>query len=126
MQSQINTIQRVLGVQLYQKTNNAEESAQAIANWYWWWQKSLDKHTSTDKIFRAARPLSLVGETPVSVKILSDLPGWGPQRAYAAQEHFRGLPLIEVLNGDVDDFMDVKGVGKVLAQAAVDALRRPV
>jgi hypothetical protein len=100
-------------------------AAQWIGVLHRWWSKSWDKHKGL-RAFDRSRQVGLVPgvdpDTHFRACVASQLPGLGYERAMAAAAYFPSV--VSMVTADVSDWQRVPGVGKVIAGAIVEAIRR--
>lgn len=99
-------------------------AAQWLACLHRWWSKEWVKHKGL-RAFDQSHEISLMPsmDAPMLVraKVASKLPGLGFERATAAAKHFPSVTAM--VNANVTEWMEVPGVGKVVAKAIVEAVR---
>lgn len=86
-----------------------------------WWQKPWDQHKAMRKLDSSGLVSLMPDMNPNErqiVKTIMTFPGMGIEKAMAGLRVF-GSPAA-VMNGSIDQWMQVAGVGKVLARAAVE------
>lgn len=104
-------------------------SSYAAAQWvgilHRWWSKPWSKHKglrSFDNSHSVSLMPSMDSQTHFRACVASQLPGVGYERAVAAAKHF---PSIEAMvAASVSDWQSVPGIGKVVANAIYQAVRR--
>ena len=94
-----------------------------------WWDKPWDEHKSFEGVVDRSAYASLprVGGKRMSdqmismVRIAMALPGLGKERAIAAADHFESIGAM--VNASEAQWLDVDGVGKVIAQSVCRAVQ---
>lgn len=102
---------------------DVEETVQMVHDRYAYWCEGLDLHTShlkwSDLPF--AGPVSWYRPT-VGEAMAKCLPGVGEDKARAAMEHFKSIK--KMVNGSVEEWMEIEGVGKKIAERVVKELAK--
>lgn len=114
----------VMGVHIKQ-VPDLGTAAQWLVALHNWWQKPWDKHRAMRKVDnsheRALMPgLDLTTNQRQMLDIATKLPVLGYERAWAACHCFENS--LDMINAGVERWMEVPGVGKVIAKAIVEAL----
>jgi len=113
----------MLGVHV-RTVNNYGEAAQWIGVLHRWWSKPWAKHKGMRTFDRSQDLVLTPGldqRTYVRAKIAATLPGVGFERGIAAAQHFTSVKAM--VNATEQEWMEVAGVGKVVARAAVEAVK---
>lgn len=100
------------------------EAATWIGVLYRWWSKPWGKHKGM-RTFDRSREVSLMpgvdGGMLVRARVAAQLPGLGFERAVAAARYFPSIA--DMMNATAKEWAEVPGIGKVIADAAVVAIR---
>lgn len=98
-------------------------SARETADWLWseynWWQKQWREHKSLD-VFETSHQRPKKGmmlRPPLEARIAKEFDGFGWDRSLAAADRF-GSPR-GMANGTVEEWLEVDGVGRKLAEQIV-------
>ena len=109
---------------LIRTVNTEDDAATWLAALHRWWTKPWADHKGLRVLQRPVNR-SLMPHIDDNMRRRIDTasawPGMGFERAYAAAQHF--LSIEDMVHATVADWQQVPGVGKVLAQAVVDAIR---
>lgn len=101
------------------------QAAQWIASIYRWYQKPWDKHhglRAIDKSHNVGLMPSMSEGVKIRTAVASQLPGVGFERALAAAHYFDSVT--EMMNAPESEWMRIPGIGKVVAKAVVESIRR--
>lgn len=102
---------------------NEEEAVEWIACLHRWWSKPWTKHKGLRTLDRSKQSSllpSMDAETKLRVKVASQLPGVGFERALAAAQYF---PTVEaMINARVEEWAAIPGIGRVIAKAIRQAI----
>lgn len=112
-----------VGVSVHRALDVAEASAW-LGVLYRWWSKPWDKHhgmRTLDKSRGISLMPGMTAEVLQMTKVAAALPGVGFERAVAAANHFDSVQ--DMINADEAEWALVPGVGKVVANAVVRAVR---
>lgn len=110
---------------LVKRVRDKEEAARWIGELARWWSKPWDKHRGMHA-FDWSRERSVMpnvdADTAFRARFAAQLPAIGYDRALAVARHF---PTVEAMVGaSVEEWIEVPGIGKVIAKAAWESLRR--
>lgn len=100
-------------------TRSAKETADWIWSEYNWWQKQWSEHRSLD-VFETSHQRPKKGmmlRPPIEARITKEFDGFGWDRSLAAADRFRSPR--ELANATVDQWLEVEGVGRKLAEQIV-------
>lgn len=117
-----------LGGMIVYRTSTTAETAAWLVSRYKWWQKAWDKHTAHKQIYAPEPEVKKLGwravrEEPSMVwKMAAQLPGID-QKAELVAKAFK-TPL-EMCQAGEDRWRKIKGIGPLIAKAAVAALQQP-
>ncbi len=107
------------GVKIRTSRNKYETMRVVVALWSWGANKEWEEHRSMSKPFTSfgglVRPNLLM-------KWLTSLDGVGEKRAREAAKHFGSA--LAVANAEVEDWLQVGGIGKKTAQKIVESIRK--
>lgn len=106
---------------------NIEEAAQWIGVLYRWWAKAWGEHDLTRRFDKSRRFPVQPGDAADLIKaceFIAQCPGIGYEKARSVVEHFGSV--YRAVNAGVDEWVKVPGIGKTLAKAACEYLRREV
>lgn len=113
----------LLGVHV-QRVDDERTAAAWLGVLHRWWSKDWTAHKGLRTLDRS-RDVSLMpnmdAATHQRVKIAAQLPGVGYDRAVNAANHFGSVR--EMINADADAWTSVRGVGRVIAKAVVEAVK---
>lgn len=108
--------------------SSIEQAAQWIACLHRWWSKPWDKHRSlrtfdrsSDSKSPALMP-SLDAAMKAKILMAKEFPGMGYERAIAAAKYFHSVR--DMINASVEEWLEVPGVGKVIAKQIVEWVSR--
>lgn len=104
-------------------------SSYAAAQWlgvlHRWWSKDWSKHKGL-RAFDRSQSVSLMpgmdDDMHFRACVASQLPGVGFERAVSAAAHFHSVT--DMMHASVSDWQSVPGIGKVVAKAITEAIRR--
>jgi len=113
----LQTIREFFGTSVIQ-TGSPNETVRAVINLHGWWvSKRYDEHKS-----HLAKHIPVALANPSLVfRMAVELPGVGIKRAVEVDKTFDSV--LEMVNGDVDTWAAIEGVGKVTAKKCVNALQ---
>lgn len=113
MDNYLNSLATLEGVVIKQ-TRDEQETARVIVDLYWFWQKALEEHTSTRRLYQ---PAYLDSKPPLAWKWANDLGGVGFKRGKAAARYFGSASALA--NAPVEEWEKVDGIGEKLARQIV-------
>lgn len=105
-----------------------EDTERAAAQWlgviHRWWSKGWHEHKGLRTLNRS-REISLMPRLDPReeqrCRIAAQLPGVGYEKAEKAAKHFASVR--DMINADAAEWCEVKGIGKVIAKAVVEAVK---
>lgn len=113
----------VLGIHV-QHVEDERTAAAWLGVVHRWWSREWSDHKAMRTLDRS-RDISLMPHmnpaTLQRVKVAAQLPAIGFDRATNAAEYFPSVRAM--INADADEWVKVKGVGKTIAKAIIDAVR---
>lgn len=121
----LNTLFWVLGIHVKRSSDPWETSQQLIDAW-WWWQEPIETHTSWARFDESAEPALLSGKVPLVNEMVGKLDGIGWVKAEAFRQRFRGYSILGALAADVEEWMEIEGIGEKIAQKVWAQLREPI
>lgn len=113
------TITQQSGIRIA-KVGSEGEAARWLATLYGWWtNKSWEQHASL-QTFDLSGPMVQIEKPSFTRRAAATLPGVGWVKSQAVVEHFGSVTAMSL--ADERDWMEVPGIGKVLAHRIVAAL----
>lgn len=125
----LTTMEECGGVRVRQTVNRAETAA-FIGCLYHWWSKPYDRHRSHLALHKQHKfPVktnqpagTFLVKPSLLRRIASELPGIGWTRSGAVAQHFQTVE--RMMEATVQEWMEVDGVGKTVAQSVYESLRK--
>jgi ERCC4-type nuclease len=108
-----------------------QEAAKWVVSYCRWWSKPWKDHKGLEVFdtssYRTQLPLTLdtdgaTRDMMFRARIAAQLDGVGYRRATMAAAHFRSV--LEMVTASVDQWAEVRGIGKVLARHIVEAIAK--
>ena len=105
---------------IVKRTEAVRQTADLIKALYTNFQKEPDRHQSLRKFYRTAPSPVLLVEPGLVRRVAKELPGIGWERSRTVSDHFSSVEAM--CTADVEEWARIPGVGKGIAQRAVEAL----
>ena len=107
------------GIQVKRTANVAETASQIKALWQMF-RKPPDKHGSLEKFYHQPMRIDLLRKPSLARTVAAELPGIGWEKSKAIVAKFGSISAM--VDASVEDWMEIAGIGKSLAQSSVAAL----
>lgn len=113
------------------RVDTPQEAAQWVVSYCRWWSKRWEDHkglevfdTSSYRTMLPCLPTDddSVRDLMLRARIAAQLEGVGYRRATSVAAHFRSV--LEMVTATVDQWAEVRGIGKVLARHIVEAIAK--
>ena len=90
--------------------------------YHWWCDKDMDEHKSQLAFHQPDLDRALLETPSLARRIAKELPGIGWEKSRAVEEHFGGS-VLQMVNSPRENWREIPGIGKVLAERIVTELR---
>lgn len=118
----ITTLESVAGFRIRRTLSRTETAATVLALYRWWNGKPFDKHKGHLAWDDVSVPKLITARAmPVTRKMAAQIDGIGWEKSAAVAKRFASV--LEMACAGVGDWMEIEGIGKVLARRAVESLR---
>jgi ERCC4-type nuclease len=117
----LNTLS-VLGGVIVRQTTYPSRTAGLIVHLYRWWERGLEEHKSHLGFYEVPAASALLLKPSLIRLIAKELPGIGWERSIAVERHFGSI--LSMMVAGEDEWRQIPGIGKVLSQQIVKAVRR--
>lgn len=115
----LNTLTIMTGVHVIRTQSDRETASTLLALYYWWTSKDFEQHRSH---LQAGTKVQLLGRMSLLRRWAKELPGIGYDRSKSVEQHFKSP--IAMATSTPEDWLQIPGVGKTLANKAVEAMRK--
>lgn len=125
----LSTLELHAGV-IYRRTLGPHETVAMVVDLYRWWDKAWAEHSSHIAVYAPAVPTVGRGRIELARRAVPLAEAWAMQlqgvqdKAQAVAQHFGSARAMA--NATAADWIEVKGVGKVIARRAVEAINEQI